>query len=313
MHPPMSFGLKNRLILFLLIVVSLILFGSAGYAAIKIYIEHESVSFTDAIYFSVATISTLGHYPSGVGFTSTIGKWFTILYLIFGLAIIFGGVQTIIGPWLEMKIKRAEKGWVKPIPRDAHVIICGYNEIAAYIAKRLEVINVPYVVVDEDPPSDIPHIKGKPTENRVLHSANISRAAAIVSLLDDASNALIALSAKRINPKINIIGVAAEDHYKDILKKAGVDVVISRRNAIYKNLYSWLNKGRKEARKGIKVRRMDADKNLSGKKISEARLREKAGTIIAVYRGKKLIVDPPADFKIKPGDTLIYLEGGEAS
>ena len=310
---PMSFSLKNRLILFLLIVISLILFGSAGYAAIKIYVEHEHVTFTDAIYFSVATISTLGHYPSGVGFKSTIGKWFTILYLIFGLAIIFGGVQTIIGPWLEMKIRRAERGWAKPFPKDAHVIICGYNEIANYLVKRLEVINVPYIILDENPPLNIPHIKGRPTESRNLKSANADRAAAIVSLMDSASNAMIALSAKSVNPKINVISISAEERDEKILRKAGSDVVISRRDIVSKNLNLWLQSGAKMGEEGIKVRRMDADKTLAGKNISQANLRKRLGTVIAVYRGKKLIVDPPANFVIKLGDTIIYLERGEAS
>ena len=309
----MSFSLKNRLILFLLIVISLILFGSAGYAAIKIYVEHERVSFTDAIYFSVATISTLGHYPSGSDFKSTIGKWFTILYLIFGLAIIFGGVQTIIGPWLEMKIRRAEKGWIKPVPRDAHVIICGYNEIADYLRKRLDVINVPYVVVDENPPLDVPHVKGKPTEIKVLKNANVDRASAIIPLMDNASNAMISLSAKSVNPKINVISVSAEKQDKEILRKAGSDVVISRREIVSRNLNLWLKSGAKKAEKRIKVRRMDVDEALAGKKLSEASIRKKLGIVIAVYRGKKLIVDPPANFVIKLGDTLIYLEGGEAS
>ncbi len=310
---PMSFSLKNRLILFLLIVISLILFGSAGYAAIKIYVEHEHVTFTDAIYFSVATISTLGHYPSGVGFKSTIGKWFTILYLIFGLAIIFGGVQTIIGPWLEMKIRRAERGWAKPIPKDAHIVICGYNEIANYLVKRLDVINIPYVIVDENPPLNIPHVRGNPIESRYLRDANVDRAVAVVSLMDNTSNALIALSTKRINPKINVISVLDENSNKEVLKKAGADVVISRADIISKYLNLWLRGNMREEGSRIQVRRMDVDKNLAGKKIADANLRKKLGTIIAVYRGKKLIVDPPANFVLKSGDTLIYLEGGAAS
>ncbi len=306
----MSFNLKNRLIIFFLIVLALILSGSLGYVVIKIYVEHSHVTFTDAIYFSVATISTLGHYPPGVGFKSTVGKWFTIFYLAFGLAIIFGGVQTIIGPWLELKIKRAERGWMKPVPKDEHVIICGYNEITKYITKRLDAIGIPYVVVDANPPVNIPHIRGDPTESDYLKSANISRASALLLLMDDASNALIASSAKRMNPDVNVVCTASSTDAKGILKKAGADVVISTKERIARHLEMWI-KGDIKQNHTVRVRRKDVDGELAGKSISEAKLRETLGTVIAVYRGRKLIIDPKPDFTMKMGDVLIYLEGGE--
>ncbi len=309
----MSFNLKNRLILFFLIVLALILFGSLGYVVIKIYVEHSHVTFTDAIYFSVATISTLGHYPSGVGFKSAIGKWFTIFYLVFGLAIIFGGVQTIIGPWLELKIKRAERGLVKPVPKDEHVVICGYNEIAKYIIKRLDAIGIPYVVVDEKSPLNIPHIRGNPRERNNLKDANIDRASALLLLMDDASNALIALAAKRMNPNMNIIGISSTMDAKNILHRAGADVIISTKEMMAKHLDMWIRGGVKYGNKGIKVHRKYVNGELAGKSISEANLRKTLGTVIAVYRGRKLIVDPKPSFTMRAGDILIYLEGGEST
>ncbi len=295
-------------------VVSLILVGSLGYIFIKIYVEHESTSLTDAIYFSVATITTLGHYPQGVVLHSEVGKWFTILYLIFGLGIIFGGIQTIIGPWIEMKIKRAVKEWNIPIPRDEHVVICGYNDIANQIVERLKILNIPFVIVDENPPNNLPHVRGKPMEIDVLKVANVMRASSLISLMDDGKNAVTILTARKINKNLRIISICNKDSSEDILKKCGADVVVSKNKLIGAMLEHWARGdftykfiGEIE---NMRISEIRVRKNMNEKRIKDTKFREKYGTIIAVYRGNKLITNPSADFVMKEGDILIVMGGG---
>ena len=312
----MSFNLKNRLLLFMLMVISLILVGSLGYISIKIYVEHESPSITDAIYFSVATISTLGHYPKGVVLNSEIGKWFTILYLIFGLGIIFGGIQTIIGPWIEMKIKRAVKEWNVPIPRDEHVIICGYNNIATQIIEKLRFLGIPYVVIDENPPTNLPHVKGKPTQIDVLKEANAQRASSLIAIMSDEKNVVTILTARKINEGMRIISLANKPPSEELMKKCGADAVISKGKLIGAMLEHWARGDFTHKFIGelenLKINEIRIRKNLDKKRISELKFREKYGTIIAVYRGERLITNPSADFVIREGDMVIVM-GGESS
>ncbi len=312
----MTFNLKNRLLLFMLMVVSLILVGSLGYIFIKIYVEHETTSLTDAIYFSVATITTLGHYPQGVELHSEIGKWFTILYLIFGLGIIFGGIQTIIGPWIEMKIKRAVKEWNIPIPRDAHVVICGYNDMAHQIVERLKILNIPYIIVDENPPSNLPHVRGKPMEIETLKEANVMRASSLISLMNDEKNAVTVLTARKINKNLRIISLVNKELAEDIIKKCGADVIVSKSRLIGAMLEHWARGdfthefiGKME---NMRIGEIKVRKNMDGKMIKDTKFREKYGTIIAVYRGDRLITNPPADFVMREEDILIVM-GGEST
>lgn len=53
----------------------------------------ESLSWTDALYFSVATITTVGYgdiYPH-----TTAGKLFTVFYILVGLGLLLGMVTTL--------------------------------------------------------------------------------------------------------------------------------------------------------------------------------------------------------------------------
>ncbi len=307
----MAFALRNRVILFILMVFSLILFGSLGYLIIKIYVEHQSATLTDAIYFSVATISTLGYYPPGSTLTSEVGKWFHIIYLGVGLAIIFGGIQTIVGPWLELKIKRAERGWGMPIPKDAHVIICGYNELSSYLANKLKMLEIPFLIVDKHAPENLPHLEGDCTEISALKKANIERATALITLLDDKKNAMVALTARSVSDDIHIIATATTDSGEEIIEKSGASVVIPRNKILGKIIHYWAVGDYKydifASVDRLNIKEREVKGKTAGKKISELKFREKYGTILAINRGGKIMPDPAPNFTLKAGDIIIYV------
>ena len=313
----MAFALKNRVILFVLMVFSLILFGSLGYLAIKIYVEHQTATLTDAIYFSVATISTLGYYPQGSPLTSEVGKWFHIIYLGVGLAIIFGGIQTIVGPWFELKIRRAEQGWGMPIPKDAHVIICGYNELTNYIVDKLKMLEIPFVVIDKHAPENLPHVEGDCTEMSYLKKGNIDRATALITLLDDKKNAMVSLTARSVSEDINIIATATTDSGEEIIDKAGANVVIPRNKILGKIIHYWAVGDYKydifASVERLSIKQKEVKGKSAGKKISEIKFREKYGTILAINRGGKIMPDPAPNFTLKAGDVIIYVPKEEAS
>ena len=309
-----SFPLKNRLILFILMVLTTILLGSLGYVLIKILVEHESVTLTDAIYFSVVTISTLGYYPSGVNLHSEIGKWFTIFYLIFGLGVIFGGIQALLGPWIELKVKNAVQARKIPVPQDAHVIIAGYNDVADIIMDELDFLDIPFVVVDENAPMDKPSINGKPTEMENLIKANVEKAKALVALGDNEMNAVAVITARKLNKKLNIIALSENEGAKGILKKCGANVVISRDELISSILSHWIKNDfvhefAGEIFKDMVLEEHRVDK-YAGKSIMELNMREKKGLVIGIYRDGQLLVNPQPEMVLKKGDVLLIFKGG---
>lgn len=309
-------SLKNRLVIFFLMLLTALLVGSLGYVVIKIYVEHESPSITDALFFSVATISTLGHYPKGVELTSDVGKWFTIFYLIFGMGTIFGGIQALVTPWIEMRIRNAIKERGAPIPKDAHVIICGWNDIAKLVEEQLKIMEIPYVIISTNPPDGAPVVEGESSEESTLKKANVDRATALIALLDDRRNAVTVLTARKLNENLRIIALVREECSKDILIQSGADVVISKEKLLGSILEHWVKGDQKyllsgEMFENLKIKERIVDKNLQGKTLRDLKFREREGTAIGIYRSGNLLLNPSPDEILERGDVIIFMESEE--
>ncbi|MEK5029289.1 potassium channel family protein [Paenibacillus sp. FSL M7-1046] len=88
--------LKNFQALLVLVVITLT-------SGTIFYVKEEGLSVIDAIYFCVATLSTIGH-PTFVPQT-TLGKTFTIIYIIVGTGLFLG----MIGYIAYFLIKQTDK------------------------------------------------------------------------------------------------------------------------------------------------------------------------------------------------------------
>jgi voltage-gated potassium channel len=83
----------------LIITIGILIIGTFSYHYL------EGWSYLDALYFSVVTLTTIGYgdlYPVTKG-----GKIFTIIYIILGLGIILGFINTIFKHYQdERKMKK---------------------------------------------------------------------------------------------------------------------------------------------------------------------------------------------------------------
>jgi voltage-gated potassium channel len=89
--------IRFRLILFLIFFATVIAIGAVGFRAI------EKTSFTDAVYFIIVTIATVGYgdiHPS-----TPPGKWFTIGLIILGVGTFLG----VVANATELMLSRREK------------------------------------------------------------------------------------------------------------------------------------------------------------------------------------------------------------
>ena len=117
-----------------------------------------------------------------------------------------------------------------------HVVICGYGRNGQQAAHTLRVHGQRFVVIendedlaerayDEDP--DLLFIYGDGTDDETLKRARIEHAKALITTLpEDADNVFIVLSARSLNPGIQIISRASGNNSILKLKKAGADSVI---------------------------------------------------------------------------------------
>jgi voltage-gated potassium channel len=220
---------KRQFILSLFLIVLVIVVGTFGY----FLIEHWSLF--DSLYMTITTITTVGYME--IHPLSTMGRLFTMVLIVFGVGTILytlnnaarivveGQIQEIFGRRkLEKKIKRLKD----------HYIVCGYGRMGKVICRELKEKGAQFVVVEKEPPAsksfdeDVLFVWGDATKDEILRESGIERAKGLISVLStDAENLYVVLSARVLNPAMNIVARAGEEGSEQKLLRAGADRVVS--------------------------------------------------------------------------------------
>ncbi len=114
---------NNKLIFVIILLVSLVLTGIIGYTILL------DLSFVDALYMTVITISTVGY--AEVGVMDTEAKLFSILLIFVSLGTVGYLFSTIVSSFLEGDVRKAwrrRKMELKVDNMKNHYIICGAGE-----------------------------------------------------------------------------------------------------------------------------------------------------------------------------------------
>ena len=214
-------------LIFLSIIVVVGIFG---------YMSVEKWTFLDSIYMLVITLFTVGFQE--VHPLSPAGKIFTMF-------IIAGGVGRVIyaaGQVVEIIVEGEMTGYQRRRRMDKtinemkdHYIICGFGRVGHQVAQAFEASRVPFVVIDPKKESfdeleakDIPVLIGDATNDVVLEEAGIQLAKGLVACSDsDVANVYVTLSARVLNPKLNIVARAGQKDTEKKLMMAGANRVIS--------------------------------------------------------------------------------------
>jgi voltage-gated potassium channel len=167
------------------------------------------------------------------------GKWFTIFLLITSWGTFAFAITRITQFVVSGEINKYFKTrkLMKDIARlDKHVILCGYGRNGHQAAQVLKAHDIPFIVIEKDEQlilkkiaegDDILHLEGDGTDDDLLRLAGVERARALITTLPlDAENVFIVLSARSLNPDIQIISRASEATSVPKLKKAGANNVI---------------------------------------------------------------------------------------
>lgn len=322
----------NRIKLSILTMILLILI----YALIMMYLE--GLSFINALYFSIVTISTVGY--GDITPTTELGKIISSIYILCGVSIglyALGNIAEFFVSGYFKKTDRMRKMENRIKKLKDHYIICGYGKCGKVITKKLEKSGVNYVVIDinekilekelENNPN-FNYIVGDATHDEVLIKAGIDRAKGLISAVSrDSDNVYITLSAKRLNPNIFVVAKAEEKVSMDKLLIAGADRVVSpyiigglRMAAlalkvdILDFVSTFMSIARYEYDEDLEIRKIEVKSNspLVDKKLYESRIREKFGAnIIGIKKRDKLVINPSADTEISSGDIIYAFGTGE--
>jgi voltage-gated potassium channel len=185
---------------------------------------------------TVTTVFTVGF--SEVRPLSHAGKIFTMFIIVGGVGSAFyaaGQVMEIIFEG-EMSGYRKRKRMDKKIRElSGHYIICGFGRVGHEVAQVFETSHIHYVVIDSKKETleeletrDIPSIIGDATTDNILLEAGIKSAKGLIACSDsDFANVYITLSARVLNPVLNIVSRAGLKDTEKKLLMAGANRVIS--------------------------------------------------------------------------------------
>ncbi len=191
--------------------------------------------FLDAIYMVVVTLSSVGYRETGQ-MTPTL-QVFTIALIVFGVSTavyIVGGLAQMMA---EGEINRALglRRVTREIERlSGHVILCGYGRMGEVLAGELHRRKHPLVVIDNDPEriteaisSGYLALTDDATEEEALLHAGVQRAKTVViTLPTDAEILFVTLTARNLNPQLQIIARAELRSTEKKLIQAGADRVV---------------------------------------------------------------------------------------
>jgi len=191
----------------LLILTAILAIGAVGYVVIDDY------PLLDALYMTITTVATVGYgeiHPlsrAGRIFTMALilGSAGVTVYLLsqLGQILIETGLRAVLQ-------RRAMERKIEAL--SGHVIVCGYGRLGRIVVEELARAGAPLAIVESDSSrepelarSSHPFVIGSATQDEVLLHAGVTRARAlVVATGSDADNVYITLTARELNPALEI-------------------------------------------------------------------------------------------------------------
>jgi len=221
---------KSHFLVSVLLLLLIVLAGAVGYMMI------EEWHFFDALYMTIITVSTVGFRE--VHQVSPTGRLFTIFLVFGGVGLTLYVAAAIVQFMVEGQIRgiMGRRRLDKKIDRlKDHYIVCGYGRIGRVLYRNLSMRDIKLVVIENDPEAiqamdedAVYYVTGDASDEANLVRAGVEHARCLVAALGtDTDNVFLVLTARQLNPELEIIARASHEPAKAKLKAAGANRVES--------------------------------------------------------------------------------------
>lgn len=216
-----------------------------------------------------------------------------------------------------------------------HTILCGYGRGGRILASELKRAGTSFVVVDMDEEKlhdaeaqEMLVLEGNAVEEAVLERAGVTRARVLATILpDDAANVFITLTARELNPNVEIIARAESPSTEKKLIRSGASRVVLPAVIGGQRMAQLITRpgaeemlasshGNSELRHeleqiGLKLEELeiDAGSPLDGHQVGDIELKGNQGFLVVAVRqaNGEIIVDPSPDCGLSGGDAVILV------
>lgn len=213
---------NNSFLIFLISFFSLMVFSSVVYFHFS-----EQLSWLDALYFVVVTISTVGYGDINLLNSSALSKMIGILLIVCSSIFIWLILSLLIDRIVK---KRAQKSLGrKKYNYKNHVILCGLGRLGHFIAEELHTNGERIVVIESNQDSasieyirslDIDVYIGNAREPQVLQDAGAEHCRALISVINnDYTNLEIGLNARYFQPELRLVLRIFDESMAEVIKQ----------------------------------------------------------------------------------------------
>lgn len=300
--------------------------GTLGYLVIA------KVTFFEALYMTVITVSTVG-YAEMVHLDTT-GRIFTMILILSSFFVLAYGASVLAAFIIEQELEQHDRIQTSRMKdRIArlrnHIIVCGLGRTGIHLLQEILETRRACVAIDINEESvrrhldrfDFPFLIGKAFDEQVLKDAGIERAAGIAGCLpSDATNMFLLITARSLNPSIKTVCKVETGESMDVFRKAGVDYVVDPNqigglrmaSALMRphvvNFLDVMIQAAPEMALRIEEAIVTPDSPLIGRTIEESRIGTQTGMLVlAVRRAGKYHFNPAGATRIEANDALIVM------
>ena len=221
----------------LVFTVAIVWFDREGYVDAR----DDSVSLTDAVYYTTVTLSTTGYGDiAPASDQARLVNAFVITPLRIGFLVL------LIGTTIEVLATQGREAfrvsrWRRNM--DEHVVVIGYgtkgrSAIDTLVNNGTEkdavvVVDPSYAALSDAHADGLAVVQGDATRREVLRRAGVARAKQVIITTDrDDSTVLSTLNVRQLNADCYIVAAVREQNNVELVRQSGADSVVTSSDAV---------------------------------------------------------------------------------
>lgn len=294
----------------------------------------------DAVYMVTLTIFSVGFneiHPIDTGWLRAL-TIATIVLGCTGMIVLTGALVQVFAHYQLRRLLGIDRMQSQIERLSGHAIICGYGRIGEQLAKELSAARLGFIVLERNPAKIAEaeaaghvYLAADATDEAALRAAGIDRARVLATVLpDDAANVFITLSARNLNPRLEIIARGELPSTESKLIHAGANKVVlpthigAERIAemiLYPGTSRFLGESprMRDLKRGLHEYGLELEavtvppgSALAGETVGEAERRGNgAFFLVQIDRAEgQSFIHPGEDVKIEAGDTVVLVLRG---
>lgn len=311
-------SMQNRFLLNVLLVLLFLLVTARLYMSGMDHLENRPRDFWTSMEVVFETLTSTG-YGSDSPWRHPLMNLLMMFLQLSGLMLLFSIFPLYLVPFFESRFEQR-------LPTDAnsmegHYIIYRHSLAVASVVGELERADQQVLVIEEDEHEarrlhDLGHrVVHRSLDDEALLDAGLMRARTLIAGGDDGENATLALTARQLGFTGDILAVANDPTYVEVLGIAGSTEVLAPRHLLAVALAARASErvsptlaGAHQLGEKLEVFqiRVHPDSRIAGLDLHQAEIGASTGAIvIGQWVGGELVTDTGPDMVIKPGGILV--------